>query len=335
MKYSALLGKVGALARRFLTREDFKEIISKTSVNDIASYLRQTRGYVDYVPKSDDVHRRELEASLYRRLFKEVVIFKKHLTYPEKRAVEHVFLRCEIDTLKKVLRTIHIGEKLEERFFPCGGIFGDVEKFRTVEDFMPTLSNRPYYDYLSSALNHYKETSLLNQLENNLDFWYFTRLHRILKMVGNRDVLLFLKKQIDLMNILWIYRSRILFDHSSEAALNMIIPAGCHLTRDLLERLASSKTKEEFFQVIRVTPYSDVFEGSEAGREEFLLERFMERYLYKMAKKLLRSGDGFSKLIGYLHILEYEIKDLVTAIETVRYKLKLEEATPYFIRGGI
>ena len=335
MKYTALVGKIGALSKKFLTREDFAQIVSKGNVNEIASFLREKEAYSSFIPKSDDVHRRELEASLYRRFFSEIEDLKKFLTYPEKKVAEHILLRCEIETLKKILRLLHVGESAEERFFPCGDPFKDI-KASSVEEFVSALKGREYYNHLSSALFHYKETGYLNQMENALDFWYFKKLHKLLRRVGSEAVLLFLKKQIDLMNALWIFRSRILFKLSPETSLNMIIPLGLHLRRDVLSKLSEANSQEEFLNLMDRTPYRGVFATAREGRSEYLLERAMEKYLYRQAKKLLRSsGDGFAMLAGYIHVLEYEIKDLITAIETVRYKLGVEEAERYFIRGGI
>ena len=60
----------------------------------------------------------------------------------------------------------------------------------------------------------------------------------------------------------------------------------------------------------------------------------MESYLYGEFSRMVRDYQrDFDMVIGYLHLLEYEMRNIVTVIEAVRYKLDREIAKNYLIRG--
>ncbi len=325
---NSLVGKVGAKLGRLLKDEEFSELLSAPSVPAIASILRNTP-YGDYIPQVEDIHRRELEASLWRRYHSEVESFKRSSTHPEREVFEHISLRCELDSVKKILRVLKSGEKVDERFITCDLPF-DINQ-RDINAFVSSLSSRPYGFLLSSVLKSSGEKTI-GRLENALDFWYFKSLIPKVRRSRSRRVMIFLKKQLDLMNAMWVYRGRVLLRLEAEAVLNSLLPYGFHLKSDFLRELASSRTADEFFGRMERTPYGEVFRSVQTPLGDFLMERMMERYMMKMARALTRSMRGFEMAVGYIHLLEFEIKDITTAIESVRYKLGADVAREYLIR---
>ncbi len=329
-------GKIGALLSKLLSLEQFKELFSLSNVNGIARYLREKTVYSSYIPDNEDVHRRELEASIARRYFVELKKIKRYFSYPSKKVLEFVEMRCRVDAVKKIFRTVYLGEKLEKRFFFCD-IFPEDFSYTNVnyEDVLNLFKSEPFYHILVSFSESNKDYSNLNKLENSIDFWYFSTLNRLLKLYSNKNVLVFFKKQVDLINVMWIFRARILFHYPPERVLNLILPFGYRLKKEYLNELATVSDREEFFDKLKKTPYYEIFKKKETFPEEYLMERMAERFLYRNAKKLIRTVDGFSKAIGYLHLLEYEMRDLITVIEAVRYKLSFDDAKVYLIRGDV
>ena len=332
----ALVGKIGALLSKLIGEKEFEDILSQESVNSIAVYLRENTVYSFFIPNMEDIHRRDLEAAINRRFYYELKRLENYLTYPKKKIVELVIERCKIETAKKLLRSAILGESVEERFLACEmGFDKDVLSLSSVEEVLEIFKEEPLHSVLKSAVSSYKETGSIGGMENFLDFWYFSTLNKILKLFSTRGVLIFFKKQVDLINAMWVYRARVIFRYTPERAVSLTLPFGYHLKRSDLKRLAEVSSREEFFKIMEGTPYGEVFRERGDLPEEYLLERRMDRFLYREAKKLVRSRNGFDKLVGFMHLLEYEMKDLVTAIELVRYKAPLERARSYLIRGGM
>ncbi len=333
MKYPVLIGKIGSEMSRLLKREDYEKLMRAKSVPEIAEYLRN-KTYGDFIPDTEDIHRRDLEAAVQRRFYRTLDEFEKYVTFPERTLVRHVMMRCEIETLKKVLRIFTAGEEFDPRFLVCDPGFDpdDLLSSRTVEELISKLSRKPYYSILNSTL---REGVKIGRLENALDLWYFTKLLKIATSSGLRSVVKFLKKQADLMNIVWVYRGRFLFGFEPGKILNTVLPFGYHIRGGILNKLASSKDEEEFFEALAGTPYGDIIPGKDTKvSREFVLERRLIHSLYREARKLIRNySNGFDVLVGYIHLLEYEIKNITTVIETVRYGLSVEVGGEYLIGG--
>jgi len=245
--------------------------------------------------------------------------------------MDFLMMRCEVDVVKKILRVFVAGDEIDRRFIPCDLPFDpeDLLSSKDLEDLVSKLSPRPYHSILRSSL---KSTGFgTASLENTLDLWYFTELMRVLRRAGAKGAVEFLKKQADVANLMWIYRARILFGLESERVVGYLLPIG-RLSRETLREMASVKDEEEYLKKLADLGYEVKLEGRVPS--EFLLERVMVRYLVREAKKLLRNKlNGFDMLVGYLHLLEYELRNITTVIETVRYRLEPEVAKAYLIRG--
>ncbi len=326
-KMSALIGKIGSLVSELLKDEDYEDLLSSTSVPEIAQKLRRT-AYGDYIPEIEDIHRRDLEAAIQRRLSDEIARLSKYLTFPQKSSFHHMALRCEIETIKRVLRTLFAGEKVEERFTVC---LPEGVNLSSLQDFVSSLSRRPYHGILTSV---YGAEGGIGRMENSLDFWYFSELLKKLKLSGSSRVIAVFKEQVDLMNLMWVYRARVLFKYSPERTKNLLLPFGRRLKGNLLEELVSCGSAEEILQKVSNTPYRPYLEKAFGEMGEYLLERSMERYLYGKFSRMVRDYQrGFDMAVGYLHLLEYEMRNIVTVIEAVRYKLDRGIAKNYLIRG--
>ncbi len=338
MSAGVLTGKVGSLVGKLLKDEDFHRLLALKNVHEVAMYLKKLPPYKPYIPDMEEIHRRDLEASILRKNRDETLRLRNYVTYPQKKIIDHILYRYEIDVVKKLLRLIHSGEDIEERFiyYSDDETIEKLVEFKTVEEAVEFLKSKPYYQYLKSVLNGYKESSLVGVLENSLEFWYFKTLNRLLKQYSTRQVILFFKKQVDLTNIMWIYRSKILFGYSQERVLSLLLPFGLYTKGDVASTIASLSTKDEFFEKLKSTPYREIFKERYDIPEEFILERRIDKYLYQQAKTLIRDkNNGFNQLIGYVHLIEFELKDLITVIETIRYGLDKDSAFKYLARGGL
>ncbi len=323
---SAVVGKIGFLLSKLLGAKEMEELLSSGSVPEIADKLRKT-AYGEFVPNIEDIHRRDLEAAIQRRYQSELESLEKYFTFPEKSILKHIMMRCEIETVKKVLRILTAGDDIEERFLIC---FSDGKRYSNVQDFISSLKGKPYYGILSSV---HGAGGNLAKMENSLDYWYFSHLLRKLRLSrrAGRIIKLF-KDQVDLTNIMWIYRAKILFGYEKERVINLLLPFGRRFKMNQLEDLASSKSPDELVSKLKGTPYYEYFESSLKSLGEFLIERYIDRYLYRKFLAFVKNYmNDFEMMIGYIHLLEYELKNIVTIIEAVRYDMNRETAKEYLV----
>ena len=68
--------------------------------------------------------------------------------------------------------------------------------------------------------------------------------------------------------------------------------------------------------------------------KDIYIERKIYQYLYDMFKKANRDNRmNIAKLTSVLHFLEYEIRDIITIIEGIRYDVPVEAMKDFLIRN--
>jgi len=134
--------------------------------------------------------------------------------------------------------------------------------------------------------------------------------------------------EIDILNILMIYRCKKLFKFPPELTFKYIIPHWYRLSREELIRLSQSRDTDEFKRLVSKTKYGELFKDG----EEHLWETNSMNYKYRIYKSYLRR-DSYSlgTALAYLHLKEIDIRNIITLIEGVRYSLPKEEIKSYLV----
>ena len=55
VEYSAIAAKLKAMYSKFLTRDDYEQLLERKSVNDICSYLKSTPGYGEVLEQVNEI----------------------------------------------------------------------------------------------------------------------------------------------------------------------------------------------------------------------------------------------------------------------------------------
>jgi len=336
---AAINTKVRVLKGKMLKQKDFKALLSKKSVGDVAAYLKEHTSYKEIL-NMDDIHRRDLEQILKKYI---VIQFEKltHYFNGEYRKLFRIMsLRYEIEDIKLYLRVITRNENLEtisDRTV-YSGLFSTLDyesliKASSIEEVINSLKGTIYYD----ALKHYSNESggkLLFYAEMSLDKLYFRLLYEQAGKLEKKDELAFkelLGKNIDLFNLEWIYRGLKFFKLSPEELINYTLTNGYSLNYKLLKELCYSDSADKLINKVLDTRYGFLFDNK--NTLDLLMERRIERYLYFQFLEYYHKGNtGIIIAIIYIHLLEYEIRDIVSITEAIRYGLNKEEINKYLIR---
>jgi V/A-type H+-transporting ATPase subunit C len=172
-------------------------------------------------------------------------------------------------------------------------------------------------------------------MEMSLDIYYFKRLNgEMKKRFGQKKrntILEILQKNSDLLNIQWIYRGKKYYDFSSEELLNYVLLTGYYFKYKDLKSLCYAKTTKELINKLEHSKYGFLFKDEE--NFEFLMERNVERYIYQLFKDLEKVATlNINKSIGYMHKLEYEMRDIFTILESINYGLEVKEIQKKLVR---
>jgi len=339
--YNALMAKARAMYGKLLKKEDYNELLKQRSVGDIVSYLKHNTHYSDVLAdvNESEIHRAQFERILRRSLMND---YRKLLSFAHgniRDFLKLIYLKHEIESLKRLLRaletkgTTSVAE--DSLYFLKSYDPLHIAKLATVQnikELISELKDTPYYDVLRPFLGE-KEGHNLFELEMSLDMYYlnlvFSKKKTLLSGLDSEVVARAFGNEIDVLNLLWIYRGRIIYNIDRSIILSYLIPHRHKLSMDVIYSLVDAKDKKTFLQIAARTKYSELFVSDDSR----YFDLKFSAYMYEFHRRMLRKN-GFSIIsaISYLNLKEYELSNIVSIIEGIRYGLP-EETIRSFIIG--
>lgn len=340
LKYSSANAKARGLLGKLLSGDDYAELLNKKSVGEIAAYLKQNTVYKSLLADVNEnlVHRGELEKLFSASLYGDFIKLSRFLGGNAKKFLDAAFLRYEVEDLKKLLRVVYTGRNSEvvrdslvflKNYSNLN--YNKLTSSTDIPSLIGSLKKSEYYKVLSPFLNSAARQNYFD-MEMSLDLHYFLRMLRLkdelLSGSDLKSVTHSLGLEIDILNILIIYRSKKLFNLPAETVIKYIIPHRYRLKKEELISLSESKDVHEFIYMVSKTRYAGIFKPE----EEHLWDINSRNYMYRHNIIRLRS-DYFNlgATMAYLHLKEVDIKNIITLIEGIRYKLPEQEIKSYLV----
>ncbi len=339
-KYAAINTKAMAMEKKILTDNDYLKMIELPTVANVVDYLKTETYYQQLVSNDmgDDIG--ELEGLLKKHLFSQYEKLFHYFTGDDKKFFKILFMRYEIENLKVFLRMIIRKESLQrisdhiiipESYSSIN--YTLLNDARTLDDIISGLEGTEYQKIIQMFKDE-EEDKLMFYMEMNLDRLYFKKLYSQAKRLdgeNSRAIGEVIGRNIDMLNIQWIYRGRRFYKISQEELVNYSLQGGKYFKYDQLKAMCYKEKLSEIETIVRTSPYGSIFE--DVPDFEIFLERSMERYIYKYFNQLRLSYPmTMVEPMVYMHRLEYEIRDLITILEMKRYNLKGEEGKKFLVR---
>lgn len=332
VEYSAIAAKLKAMHARFLTDSDYEELISKKSVNDICGYLKTTPGYGEMLcgVNERDIHRGQMELLIERSLVDEYVRLYNFIDHTNRKIMQFWFMRREVEFLKQEIRNIYTHEqrdrdevaqgKFDAFFETHTKINRDImHNASSLDDCIEACKDTPYKYPLERAQNLNADFFSMGM---NLDYFYYRAIWRsISRNLDGEQASLFKRlmgSQIDMLNLMWIYRGKKYFEFDNEIIFTYLLPIRYRLTEELVRQLVNAASIESFIDIVnRFTIYGELFEDCEN-------DRFPEENYRAMYKRLSNSifvnhGQSMVAVYAYLNLKEIEYNNITTITEGIRY----------------
>ncbi len=338
-RFAALSTKLDSISGKFLQEEDYEALIHKDKVTEVARYLKENTHYanllVDVDP--DEIHRGDLNLLLGRKII-EITESVAHFTsHDYKELMKALLIRYEVEDLKLILRAISRKENIRslEPLFIHSKKFSKLDyeqllNVHNIEDMGNLLRGTIYEDAFRSTTQEDLEVREFHA-EMNLDFVYFNNLIKKSQRLSNEDREILVELigiNIDLINLQWLYRAHKYYGLSSEEILNYTLPGGMRYKFSQLKELVYQGEPLEAVIASAKHTYPKII-----AMKDIYVERKTYQYLYELFKRVNRSNRmNVAKLVAVLHFLEYEIRDIVTIIEGIRYDVPVEEMKDFLIR---
>jgi V/A-type H+-transporting ATPase subunit C len=338
IQYSAVATKIRAMESQLLSDEDFSRLASMDSVTQAVEYLNRIPAYKAILEDVDiaNIHRGDIERLMVGTLYYDFVKLYRFSQKKQREVMKLYFQKYEIVVLKQALRRVfNHGDRTGE-----GKSFWDIlQKYTRIH--LDEVGNAETMQALMHALRDTDYCRLLTRLDNTeqitlfdyemtLDLYYFTELwkrkNRFLKGKEQKQLTKTFGSRIDLLNMMWIYRSKKYYQLSENSIYALIIPVTYRLREDEIRAMVASAGTRELDEVIHRTYYGKRF--LELNGQE--LEQFYHQFLRKLyLEEKRREPYSMAVVTAYLYEKEEEIDKLTTILEGVRYGMPPEETLSY------
>lgn len=344
VKYGAVSTKIRALEGQLLSGDDYQRLLQCKSVGEVVHYLKNNTHYKAVLNgvEENSIHRRELEILLRKHMLDTL----KRLTYyfngAGKEFVRVLFMKHEIEDLKILIRATYTDRNYmnsRDSLIYIGRYsnvdYNRIASSRNFDELIAALENTPYYRYLKPLIGRISENEQF-KIEMALDLAFFKLLESSIKGLSKAEQKTIGEiqgKRADLFNIQWIARGFRFYRLSPEVLFNYTIDFGYYFKYRDIKRLCYCESTGEFEEEIAKTPYRFLF-GHGDESDYIFMERRMYRYQYYMLlgyKK--RGGMDITQTLIYFRFFEYEIRDIISILENIRYGIyDINEAKKYLIK---
>ncbi|MFO7612929.1 MAG: V-type ATPase subunit [Clostridia bacterium] len=339
-KYSALAAKARASYGRLLTKEDYEELIEKKSVGEIAHYLKTETHYKAILSNVDEnkIHRGQLENIIKSDIMREYEKFLKFTFGDARKFLKSTYKKYETESLKIIFRRLETagGVMSAEGFllFLRDKSEVDFHKLLTSKstaEFITNLKGTEYFDVLRPFVADNTRINLFN-IEMVLDMNYFKFLagsiKKHLKGKDRKPLEDSFGVKTDVLNLLWIYRCKKYFNLPKEIIRSYVLPFNSRIKKETLNELIEAESVEAFGNIVAKTRYAEIFERD---IDEFFEVNFAE-YMYNIHSGLFRKFPfTVSSAVDYIHMKEYELSNIISIIEGIRYGLRPEKIKKYVV----
>ncbi len=340
LSYSGINTKVKAMHPKLISKDDYQKISNIDTVPDLIAFLKKHPGYTEFFKKYDEheIHRGEAERVLINSLYMDYTKIYRFANDFQRLDLQLVFFRYEINVLKTCIRLIHNKENpydlsVFQPFFSKHSQINvaSLSSSRSMDEYIQNLKGTEYYALLSKL--HSKPGLTSFDYEMTLDVYYFTKSWRLKDTVLSKNSRKAFSQrmgtEIDLLNIMWIYRSKKMYDMNAAQIFTYLIPVNYKLTPAQLARLVQAVTIDEFLNNLNGTRYKKFIEFLKNGTMEFEYNRIINK-IYQT--NIARYPASMSSVNYYLFLKDMEISRLTSALECIRYGLEQKKKLDYILQ---
>lgn len=326
-RFDAINSKISSMHKNMLSEMDYITLVKKESVPEILTEL-VNMGFSENIinPSMNQI---EAERALGAFRYAEIEKLLHYLDGDYKNFLNRFLSLKDILEVKRILRYLDLGlsddtisNEVKEKY--------SINESTTISSFVDSLKPTAFYRVLQSYKD---EKSSLFYMEMNLDKLYYSEIISAAEKLSKEDreiVKRVIGKKIDLLNITWIYRGIKYYSLLAEELINFCIFGGEDLNFSKLKVLSYSESTEDFVEMVMKTKYAFVFDGENV---DLYMDRRINRYLYYVARAEYNKSLGIGKILGFLFLLDYEVKDLSAIIEASRFNMAPQETLKYLVRS--
>ena len=325
-KNGSMAAKIRAKCGKLLAEEDFEALAYLASVEEIASFLQKKEAYAPFIKSGATLHRDKLEESIYLSLISDYESFYMFANAENKEFLNLYFLKREIWIIKSLIYAILNGDELYAESLPEKHRSFDVSEALSCK----TLSGLSYLLENTRYGGIIEEGKTVFETETALDKYYFDCMFKSAEKTrgkNKRAAQELIGSEADATNILWIVRAKKFYDMTPAMIRESVLPHSFRLLNRTREQMIDADTADDVIRMTESTPYKELFED---GAKSLALSSYLLKLNFRILNKYPYSSVA---ALAFLRIKRFEIQNITSVIECVRYKISPGEIKNHLVKA--
>lgn len=330
----AVLTKARAKFGKQLSDKDYTGLLACQSVPEVMVYLKSHTHFAKVLSDINerDVHRGRLEMLLKQNLFYEFDSLCRYDSNISSGFSRFVIENIEVEQITRFL--ILLSSNSTEKFIYQFPAFFDkhteininkLANAKSYEEFLDSLSSSPYYKILKDFKPDEKNRLPVSDMETRLyDFVYGNLFELIEKRaVGQekQELNKMFRTIMDYNAFSRIIRLKRSFNLSPEAVKATLLDRFCDISPKVIDKMCRAESSAEVFAIMQRTGC-----GRMLNKLGYVYAGDISpRVTYKLARKNIHFSNNPSVvMISYVLLSEIELRNVISLIEGVRYKIDIK-----------
>ena len=295
----------------------------------------------------ENSHRGAIEIKLMTKLFDEYSRIYTFMNQKQRSFLGIWNMQWEIRILQRAMRYIvnhediplpeqWLGDEAAEKELRAHTKIdiGALISARSMSDIIAACGGTPYKEILETGE---KLSSDLFSLGMRLDRFYMETLWKAKNSLDREDKEAFaswLGTDIDMLNIMWIYRGKKFWNFPDELIYTYILPIRYRLSAEDISKMVQAESAKALEDYVRSnTIYGELFDNHGEG---IFIEENYNYIAHKKARSVMSAHPlTMAAVYAYINIKELEISNITIIIEGIRYGINPGNIKKHIKIGGI
>ncbi len=341
-KHAAINAKLKAMSSRFLSKEDYLNLLNETSIKGCAQYLKNNTDYSEVLfdENVSGIRRGTLEGRIKESIVRSIDKIMYYYNGDNKEFIKTFYAKYEIEDLKDLARDVYNVESIrdyESHVFIGKYSKADPDKVmssKSVKDIIIALEGTVFDKYTKPLIDNNRKENLF-RFEMTLDLAYYSILQEKQSKLSQKD-----QKAVkhiygiigDVLNMQWLYRGKKFYNIEPMLLLSYTINLYHTLSFKRIKSLCYANSVSDFIKEAKETDYDFLFKDDEST--DIFMDRRIYRYLYYKLQSIdSKTNMNIVNTVIFILLLEFETKDIISIIEIVRYGMAVDEGKKYLIKN--
>ncbi len=331
----AIMTKVKAMYGRRITDAQYRELLHRRSVAEVAAYLRDETDYRDILLDTapNAVHREQLENLLRKHRYMQYLKLLRYDSSQSDSYYQFPIVRAEAEQLLHMIQLLNFGRADEYiTMYPAylahltSFSLSELARVRSFDELRTLLHGTPYGEVLAPHLPAGTQQANLAHCETALYRYFYARCDELARTHYGKATVRALTDirgtHMELMNVYLIYRMKKFFpDTTPEEICAMMLKSG-RIPDKVMREWANAPDADAFLQALYASPYQRYIDA----QDFVFIEYTGECIRYHLNRRYLRFGDTAPvAFTSYMVLSELELKNITTIIEGIRYSVPSDE----------